>query len=103
MTRRRYERQAIREARRVRADSADAGGTMRLAVLVALMLVALAVAAYHSELLAGVAASVLPGLAPLTHPLVLGVSLLELIAVAIIALIAGGVIWRAFRRTRTGA
>ncbi|WP_199200519.1 hypothetical protein [Alkalicaulis satelles] len=99
MTRRRYERQAMRQARRVRDGGADAGATMRLAVLVAMVLVALAVAAgFQGERLAEAAAGRLSALEPLIRPVFLGASALELIAVLIIALIAGGVIWRAFRR-----
>jgi hypothetical protein len=99
MTRHRQRRQAIREARRVREGGADAGAAMRLAVMVAMVLIALAVAAgFQGERLATAVAGAFSGLEPLTRPVLLGASLLELGAAAVILLIAGVLGWRAFRR-----
>lgn len=99
MSRHRQRRQAIREARRVRESGPDASAAMRLAVMVAMVLIALAVAAgFQGERLASAAAGVFSGLEPLARPVLLGASLLELAAAAIILIIAGVLVWRAFRR-----
>lgn len=99
MSRHRQRRQAIREARRVRDGGADAGAAMRLAVMVAMVLIALAVAAgFQGERLASAVAGVFSGLEPLARPVLLGASLLELGAVLVILIIAGVLVWRAFRR-----
>lgn len=99
MSRHRQRRQAIREARRVREGGPDAGAAMRLAVMVAMVLIALAVAAgFQGERLASAAAGAFSGLEPLARPVLLGASLLELGAVLVIAIIAGVLVWRAFRR-----
>ena len=99
MSRHRQRRQAIREARRLRDSGPDAGAAMRLAVMVALVLIALAVAAgLRGEWLAVIAADTLSGLEPLTRPVILGASGLELGAAALILILAGALIWRALRR-----
>lgn len=99
MSRHRQRRQAIREARRVSEGGPDAGAAMRLAVMVALVLIALAVAAgFQGERLATAVAGVFSGLEPLARPVLLGASVLELGAAAVILLIAGRLAWRAFRR-----
>lgn len=99
MTRHRQRRQAIREARRLRDSGPDAGAAMRLAVMVALILIALAVAAgFQGERLAAMAAGAVSGLEPLTRPVILGASSLELGAAVLILILAGVLIWRALRR-----
>lgn len=99
MSRHRQRRQAIRDARRVRESGPDAGAAMRLAVMVAMVLIALAVAAgFQGERLATAVAGAVSGLEPLARPVLLGASLLELGAAAVILLIAGILVWRAFRR-----
>lgn len=68
---------------------------MRLAVLVALILVALAVAAgFRGEETARAAGSLLARLGPLAEPRVFGASILELAALFAVIAVCALVLWR---------
>lgn len=97
MTRRpflsRTHRARIRRERQ--GASGDPGGMMRLAVLVALILVALAVAAgFRGEETARGVGSMLARFGPLTEPVIAGASLLEISAIAAVIGVCALILWR---------
>lgn len=87
--------QRAREQRARQAASGDPGGTIRLAVLVALVLVALAVAAgFRGEETARGVGGLVARLGPLAEPLVFGASLLELGAIIAVIAVCALILWR---------
>ncbi|MCC5982396.1 MAG: hypothetical protein JJU26_11835 [Oceanicaulis sp.] len=84
-----------REARNRQRMAADPGGTMRLAVLVALVLVALAVAAgFRGEETAREAGGWLARLGPLAEPRIFGASILEIGAILAVLAVCALILWR---------
>jgi len=84
-----------RDARARQAASGDPGGTMRLAVLVALILVALAAAAgFRGEETARQIGGLAARLGPLAEPVLLGASILELGAIAAVIAVCALILWR---------
>ena len=99
MTRRRSRIRDSRLARQSKSDGFDPSSFMRLAGFVAMVLVALAVAAgFQGDRLALVAAERLSGLSPLVEPGLFGVSVIEWMVIAALAIIVTLVLWRGFRR-----
>ncbi|MCP2671532.1 hypothetical protein NHF40_11405 [Maricaulaceae bacterium EIL42A08] len=101
MPRRRSRILENRQARRSSPDGFDPSAAIRLAGFVAMVLVAIAVAAgFQGERLALVIAEAMSRFAPWVEPSFLGVSPIEWIIMALVALIAAFVVWRGFRRRR---
>ncbi len=99
MPRRRSRILESREARRSGSDGFDPSTAIRLAGFVAMVLVAIAVAAgFQGERLALVMADALSRLSPLVEPALFGISLMEWMVLALVAGVAGYVVWRGFRR-----
>jgi hypothetical protein len=84
-----------RDARSRQRMAADPGGTMRLAVLVALVLVALAVAAgFRGEETAQGIGGWLARLGPLAEPRIFGASILEAGAILAVLAVCALILWR---------
>ena len=99
MARRRSRLLESRRERREAASGPDPAGVMRLAVFVALVLVAVAVAAgFQGDRFAGAIADGLAALGPLAEPVIFGASWLEIAAGGLVVALIAAVMVKSLRR-----